>query len=615
MSRAGGAPVMGTIRSRILALFFLAVSVFGGAMGYNLVQLQTIGEGVETLERGYLPLAKITAEMAAQAPRLEEDVERDSPRPILGARSDARLYNKSLAAQTDKARQIASAGAQVIEAAEAENVEAIHNLLATVEENRLAHLSALDAWENTPAEDSAGATRSEVMRRQVQLTASVGRLSALVEGRIEQVSARTAQARDRAYNVSIGLTVLAGVITAVLTAVALVTLRPIASLTEQVQRLGAGDFSEPVDVRSRAVGLEVAVLAREFNAMAAAVVERDRRLSDRAAALDRLSLRLRQVLDAIRAGLVVSEGEDIELVNPSAQEMWRVLAGGRLPGWLRGLSPGQHEAIPNGARLYDVDVVAFGRRGLLIVGEDVTQRVEVRERLARAERLAVVGQMLAQITHEVRNPLNAMSLNAELLADELDARPEAAEMLETIIAEIRRLEQLTARYLSLSRRRTPELSLEDPIAMVREVLRLEEEALRRAQVAVRLNGAEVERLIELDGDAMRRALRNVLLNAVEAGAQQLEITVQSTDLNLEIAVRDDGPGMEIAQTKKAFEPFFTTKAKGTGLGLAISRQELEEVGGALRCESAPGAGSTFTLVTPLSGGSPAERSADRRLAK
>ena len=245
-------------------------------------------------------------------------------------------------------------------------------------------------------------------------------------------------------------------------------------------------------------------------------------------------------------------------------------------------------------------MVQFGARGLLIVGEDVTQRLEVRERLARAERLAVVGQMLAQITHEVRNPLNAMSLNAELLAEELETT-DGQEMLETITDEIRRLENLTGRYLTLSRQRISEVTTEDPVAMVREVLRLEDEALRRSSVAAHVTGEE-GRLVELDGDAMRRALRNVLLNAVEAGATQLEVSVQLETSEVIIEVSDNGPGMDEQQARQAFEPFFTTKAQGTGLGLAISRQELEEVGGRLECASSTNGGTRFWLVAPFGHG-------------
>ena len=208
--------------------------------------------------------------------------------------------------------------------------------------------------------------------------------------------------------------------------------------------------------------------------------------------------------------------------------------------------------------------------------------------------------MLAQITHEVRNPLNAMSLNAELLTDEFTADSEAGEILETITTEIRRLEALTSRYLTLSRRRKSERTPEDPAAMVREILRLEEAALQRAGVTIHYD-SPAPCIVEMDSDAVRRALRNLLLNAVEAGAStiSLDVVVDEPGQMLHITVSDDGPGMDAEQIRLAFEPFFTTKAQGTGLGLAISRQELEDIGGTLRCESSQGSGTTFYLTCPL----------------
>ena len=79
----------------------------------------------------------------------------------------------------------------------------------------------------------------------------------------------------------------------------------------------------------------------------------------------------------------------------------------------------------------------------------------------------------------------------------------------------------------------------------------------------------------------------------------MSVVVSLDEASVVIEVADNGPGMDARQTQKAFEPFFTTKAQGTGLGLAISRQELEEVGGELRCESVAGVGTRFFLVSPL----------------
>jgi two-component system sensor histidine kinase FlrB len=590
-----------SIRARILSLFLLSVVAFAGAMGYGLSQLRVIGDGLEALDRCYLPLAGISAEVEAVVPYMERDGERfdrESLRPLAGHRSNAALHSASMQDAIERSRGVMGDACQRLTSPEDATARAdLLSHVNAIDIGLAAHDEAMEAWLSADDGDSAAAL-AQLRQKRAEMKRPIGLLAARIDGRIDTVSAQTRRARDRAYAVSGALAGLAVLFAAVLAAVALFTLRPINSLIKQVQRLGAGDYTDPDALPDlRGAGEEVAVLAREFGAMAAAVAERDRRLSERAAALDLLSLRLRQILDTIHAGLVVIEDGSIEVANPAAGSTWGVAAGASLPGWMADLSPGRHEALPRGERQYDIEVVPFGARGLLIVGEDVTQRLEVRERLARAERLAVVGQMLAQITHEVRNPLNAMSLNAELLSEEIETS-DGLEMLETITGEIRRLENLTGRYLTLSRRRISETTTEDPVAMVREVLRLEEEALRRSSVVATVTG-EAGSLVDLDGDAMRRALRNVLLNAVEAGARTVSVSVTRTESEVVIEVADDGPGMDAGQTRQAFEPFFTTKAQGTGLGLAISRQELEEVGGRLECESTPGEGTRFWLVSPL----------------
>lgn len=599
---------MRSIRARVLAAFALTLGAFAGALVYGLVQLRAIGDGLRTMNAVYLPLAEVGADLQAVLRQMDRDLARggrEGPRPLAGHRSNAAFYSSSLADDLARGRAMVDAAVGPVASAEERRaLEGARTLLDEIDASRLAFDQAAAVWLESGALEPAQVTaaRVELEGKRKQLGLQIDQLTALVEGRILAVSERTSRAQVRALTVSGALSVLAAALAGVMAGVSLVTLQPIARLTAQVQRLAAGEAAGRVDVRSND---EVGVLAREFNAMAEAVAERDRRLSERAAALDRLSLRLRSVLDAIRAGLVVVEeerGRDrVAMANPAAARLWGVSEGVPLPEALAALAPRdpaalprRTEAAPIAGRLFDVDVVPFGPRGTLVVGEDVTERIEDRKRLARTERLALVGQMLAQVTHEVRNPLNAMSLNAELLAEEIEGA-EAAAMLETITGEIRRLERITARYLDLSRRRQVEPMTADPLALVREVVRVEEEVLRRAGVEVSLDGASPG-LVELDGDALRRALRNVIRNAVEAGAHHLGIDVRPEEGRVVVTVRDDGPGMEPTQVERAFEPFFTTKAQGTGLGLAISRQELEDSGGGLRCEALPGGGCLFTLV-------------------
>ena len=206
-----------------------------------------------------------------------------------------------------------------------------------------------------------------------------------------------------------------------------------------------------------------------------------------------------------------------------------------------------------------------------------------------SRRLALVGQMLAQITHEVRNPLNALSLNAELLADEVTSLPETRkdeglDILRTMTSEIQRLEEVTEHYLSLVRRPAPLPGQHVPNEVVEGVVKLLDEELKRSGVKLSVSGPQLD-AIEMDEGQLRRALMNVVRNAVEAGAKEVKIGLRIDQAHLFIDVTDDGEGMSLEQIARASEPFFSTKAEGTGLGLAITRQILEDHGGGLEIQA------------------------------
>jgi len=592
-----------TIRTRILLAFLLSLVASATALGHSLMQLDAIGQNVTTLDRGYLPLARLAAELEAIARQMDREhdrISRSPARTVAGYRANAELYSGGIEEAVKRGRQLVTRLDEPAElslrdrASLAETVR----LLTHIEEARQGYDAAFQAWADDAGSTDGGArgsTIADLDGRRTQLLLRISQLGQVVDGRIALLSRLTARAQATATRVSGALSVLAVLLSGLLTAAALVAIRPIGELTTQVQRFARGDYAGRLPVSGSD---EVAVLAREFNAMAGAVEERDRRLSDRARTLDRLTSQLRGILDTIRAGLVVVDEDRVRLANPAAKRLWQAEAGSRLPEALATLSAGRHEGLVQGDRRFEIDVVPLtGGEGRLIVGEDVTRREADRARLARNERLALVGQMLAQITHEVRNPLNAMSLNADILSDEI-ADPEQRAMLDTISTEIRRLEGLTARYLELSRGRRPHLQRADPRTVVEEVVATDRAMLEQLGLQVRMLGPRPDPL-ELDGDALRRAVRNLLRNAAEAGASHLDIAFAALDGTLRIRLTDDGPGMEPDQLRRAFDPFFTTKASGNGLGLAISRQELEDVGAQLLATSAPEGGCAFEIILPV----------------
>jgi len=203
----------------------------------------------------------------------------------------------------------------------------------------------------------------------------------------------------------------------------------------------------------------------------------------------------------------------------------------------------------------------------------------------RSQRLATIGKMLTQITHEIRNPLNAMSLNVEMLVEE-PLSNDGQEMLDILKTEINRLEKSTNHYLTLAK--PPELDIQsfDPIELLKPLIQYE-----HFELIFHIDGDSTE--ITMDENILRRCFRNLFRNSKEANAENIFIVFRDNT----ITVTDDGDGFSDTTVPHAFEPFYTTKSQGTGLGLSICRQELELCGASLALtivEKQP----TFTMTFP-----------------
>ena len=226
------------------------------------------------------------------------------------------------------------------------------------------------------------------------------------------------------------------------------------------------------------------------------------------------------------------------------------------------------------------------------------QRTELR----RAERLAAVGRISAQITHEIRNPLNAIGLNAELLSEELTGLPEAPEartLVAAITREVDRLEGVAERYLRFARLRPAlePLDLNELLGGLLDFL-----APELAAAGVTVERALAARLPPVRGDEaqLRGVFLNLLRNAREAmpGGGRVTVRTGPWEGGAEARIEDTGGGIPPGDLTRIFEPFYSTKERGTGLGLAFTQQVVEEHGGVIQCESAVGRGTTFTLRLP-----------------
>jgi len=240
-----------------------------------------------------------------------------------------------------------------------------------------------------------------------------------------------------------------------------------------------------------------------------------------------------------------------------------------------------------------------------------------REELLRADRLAVIGKLAAQITHEVRNPLSSIGLNAELLEEELEDLEDAGEAkasLGAIIREVQRLKSITEEYLHFARLPRPELASVDVGALLSQFLTFLQHEVKEAGVTLTSHGivASLEGgppPVKADADQLRQAILNIARNAIEAlktvdGPRELEVGLEPrAGGGVRIRIADNGPGIDEALRERIFEPFVTGKSHGTGLGLALTREIVVEHGGSIDAVSPleGGRGTAFVIELSLDG--------------
>jgi two-component system NtrC family sensor kinase len=267
------------------------------------------------------------------------------------------------------------------------------------------------------------------------------------------------------------------------------------------------------------------------------------------------------------------------------------------------------------------ELAAEFNRMALSLGDRDRQLARQREDLLKSERLATIGKMSSQITHEIRNPLSSMGLNSELLEDELmdladdctpDRLEECRQLLGAIRGEIDRLTAVTGQYLKFARLPKPDRSSVDLNDLITSLTEFMREELSRYKITRQLDLDASLGVADLDPGQIRQAVLNLIRNAIEAmddaaiedrsgPAGRLTIQTRRVGSMIELKIEDDGPGMNAATALRVFDPFFSTKSTGTGLGLSLVQQIVQEHGGQIECRSELGRGTEFLIALPRSG--------------
>lgn len=240
---------------------------------------------------------------------------------------------------------------------------------------------------------------------------------------------------------------------------------------------------------------------------------------------------------------------------------------------------------------------------------------DLRRENASKVRLATLGQLAAQLAHEIGTPLSSVSGHLQLALLQRELPGPLRERLEVASREIARIGRIVRDYLDSTRGLEPEHKLTLLSKLLGEAVEVTGglEPGRRPQVEVDVQDDPSD--FVTDPGLLRQIVINLLANAFDAVGRegQVGVSVRVQGGKVAIAVRDTGAGIPPEDLRSIFEPFYTTKGrgKGTGLGLAICRELAKALGGSIDVESAPGRGSTFTVHLPLHGGGEADTGTPR----
>lgn len=288
---------------------------------------------------------------------------------------------------------------------------------------------------------------------------------------------------------------------------------------------------------------------------------------------------------------------------------------GKIVGYVRlGLDRGGAEAIlaENRKNVFIfmglTIIVAFLSMWLLYANQNrhLAGIVKMERQLEKAERLSALGQLAAGVAHEIRNPLNAISMASQRLKrDYVPLDEEKAKEFQTMTGvirdEIRRLNGIIEEFLTFSKSRR--LNLHDfPVTEVlQKIVHLVQEEASAAGITIETRWEKVQAVIPMDVDKLQQALLNFIKNAMESitGGGRIAISVEKPVPGwIKIKISDTGCGMTAEEIEMSFSPDYTTKEKGLGLGLPLAHEIIRGHGGEIRVTSQKDKGTVFDILLP-----------------
>ncbi len=367
----------------------------------------------------------------------------------------------------------------------------------------------------------------------------------------------------------------------------------------------AGAERESLQSELRRVRLEADEILRNIRSGVMTVDD-----TGRLAFINPMAERLLQIDGETTTGLPVLD--KLKLRSP---ELWAAIVAAIRHG--RKVSRGEGTVLHEDGRIFPIGLStttferdADGRPSVTAIFTDISDLKRLNELNLRAERLEAVAALSASLAHEIRNPLASIRSSVEQLSRSAHADEDDRYLAQLIVRESDRLSRLLSEFLDFARVRATEFVPLDLQSVVTAAARLvREHPDCRPDIEIRVQGFRT--VLEGDEDLLHRVVANLLLNAVQAarGPTMVSVTTRpakpaelpggcSIEQPVCLEVRDTGPGIPEELRDRLFQPFVTGRAGGTGLGLAIVQRAVEAHRGVVLVDSAPDAGTTFTIFFP-----------------
>lgn len=235
------------------------------------------------------------------------------------------------------------------------------------------------------------------------------------------------------------------------------------------------------------------------------------------------------------------------------------------------------------------------------MAEELKKMQKMQEELRKLDRLSALGQLAAEVAHEVKNPLGIIKNSAQILEGNPLSEARKKEIISFIIEEAERINRVIDNFLQFARPPKMKKEKTNIIEVLDKTIRLISDTLTKDNIELVKDYTDSIPLIRVDPSQLQQLFLNLTLNAIEAMPKggKLKISTQLENREIGIIFSDTGCGVPSELQKKIFEPFYTTREHGTGLGLAIVHKIVESYGGRITLESKVGKGSAFKILLPV----------------